>query len=379
MKTTLGGSTSEFPCAGKKVLLSTFSGLDKGEGRFYEEVLTRLGCRVWRISVPAHGGPVEKGARPEAGFALGTALDELLRVLPDTPDLFLYVEPLGLIPEGMERAPFPTACVLGDCHRDLASRIRLARFFDQVFLYQRNYVERFTEHPMDRVHWMPYACDLALFRPLGGVRDLDVAFVGELFRDSERAQVMKTVASRYRVNEQRWYLQAEIPEVYSRAKIVINLPLWDDLNFRFFEALSCGAMLITRRVDNGQGDLFEEGKHFVTFATTEELVQLIDDYLRDDDARERIAAAGHREVVARHSLERRLVGLLAAVASAPEPAAPVRSMSRVQVDRLYSWLYEYWRSADAGARLIATARRAGRSWLPLTPATLRSVIRNSVR
>src|SRR5712691_6318347 len=255
----VGHPPSAFPCTGKRVLLSTLSGHDKGEGRFYENVLRRLGCQVSRISAPACGGPPDKGAHAEAGLPFGTSVEELLRLLPGRPDLFLYVEPLGLIPQGLERAPFPTACVLGDCHRDLASRLRLARFFDHVFLYQRNYVSRFTEHPRTHVHWMPYACDLEVFNPLHCGRDLDVAFVGEHFGpDSERARLMRELASRYRVNEQRWYLQEEIPAVYSRAKIVVNLPTGDDLNFRFFEALSCGAMLMTRRVDNGQGDLFEE-------------------------------------------------------------------------------------------------------------------------
>lgn len=376
----IGCDWSDVSVAGKRILLSTLSGHDKGEGRFYREVLTRLGCDAWRISAPAHGGDIAKGIHAEPGFAFGTSVEALAQMFGGLPDVFLYVEPLGLIPEGMERAPFPTACVLNDCHRDLPSRLRLARFFDHVFLYQRNYAKHFGEHPPDRVHWMPYACDLEFFRRLECSRDLDVAFVGEHFgSNSDRARVMNALASRFRVNEQRWYLQEEIPGVYSRAKIVVNLPLGDDLNFRFFEALSCGAMLVTRRVDNGQEDLFQEGKHFVAFETEAELFELVGYYLRHDSERENIAVAGRREVMSRHSLELRLAGLLSAVLSVPAPAAPIRRMSESEIDRLYAWLYEYWCSANAGARLIATARKAGRPWLPLVLPAFRSLARNAIR
>jgi len=372
----LGEPLSAGSCAGKRILLSTLSGHDKGEGRFYENVLRRLGCHVSRISAPARGGAPHKGDRAEAGFPLGTSVEELLHLLPEQPDLFLYVEPLGLIPEGIERAPFRTACVIGDCHRDLPSRLRLARFFDHVFLYQRNYVSRFTEHPRGHVHWMPYACDLEAVHPLDGARDLDVAFIGEHFgADSERARLMRDLASRYRVNEQRWYLQEEIPVVYSRAKIVVNLPLGDDLNFRFFEALSCGALLITRRVDNGQDNLFEEGKHFVAFASESELIEKIDYYLAHSDEREEIAGAGHREVLARHSLETRLTALVSVATSTAQQPGPVRRMRPSEVDRQFAWVYEYWRSADAGLATVARARRAGRPWVPLVVPALRSIVR----
>jgi hypothetical protein len=151
------------------------------------------------------------------------------------------------------------------------------------------------------------------------------------------------------------------------------------LNFRFFEALSCGAMLLTRRVSNGQEELFQEGKHYVAFETDAELIERVEYYLQHDSERERIAAAGHREVLTRHSLEFRLVGLLSAALSTPTPVAPVRMMSESEADRLYAWLYEYWRSADAGAGLIATARRVGRPWLPLVLPAFRSLIRNAFR
>lgn len=356
------------------------SGHDKSEGKFYPNVLTRLGCDVHRITSPAYGGNINEGTRAEPGFFLETSLDDLISTINATPDLFLYVEPYGLIPKGIEQAPFATACILCDVHRDLKSRQILSRFFDHVFLYHRNYLKDFKEHPEGHVHWFPYACDLEVFQPLGLERDLDVAFVGQLFdAESERSRVIKKIAARWKVNEQRLYFQHEIPGVYSRSKIVVNFPLADDLNFRFFEAMSCGALLLTRRINNGQEILFQEGEHFAAFANEEELFAKVEFYLAHPEQRDAIANAGHAEVVALHGLDVRLEMLLEEVKKRPDKAAPVRSMSRSALDHQYAWLYEYWRSLDAGAKLVSEARRAGRSWMPLVLPAARSFLRGIIR
>jgi hypothetical protein len=362
------------------ILLSSISGHDKTESSHVRRVLERLGHRVLWVSDPSRGGSSVPGLFVSPGFALGTSLDDLFAAVGREWDLFLYVEPLGFIPEGIERAGIPTAALICDVHNDLRSRRRLARFFDHVFLYHRNYLKAFDEHPPANVHWHPYACDVELFRPLGVARDLDVAWVGQLFEPGhERGRVLAGIRERWRVNEQRWYFQHEIPGVYSRAKIVVNLPLSDDLNFRVFEAMSCGALLLTRRIANGQELLFEEGRHYIAFADEQELHAKIEYYLAHEDLRAQIAEAGHAEILRAHHLELRITSLLQTVLAAPAPAAPVRRMTPEAVDMEYAWLYEYWKSLDAGARLVRAARTSGRPWVPLLPPVLRTLVRATVR
>jgi len=343
-------------------------------------VLARLGHTVCWVSDPSRGGHAAPGLHASPGFALGTTMSDLLATVGREWDLFLYVEPLGLIPEGIERAPMPTAALLCDVHNDLPSRRRLARFFDHVFLYHRNYLGAFDEHPPGHVHWHPYACDLEVFRPLAVERDLDLAWVGQLFdAGHERGRILAQLRQRWRMNEQRWYLQDEIPAVYSRAKIVVNLPLSDDLNFRVFEAMSCGALLLTRRVANGQELLFEEGRHYAAFADEAELHAKVEYYLTHEEERARIAADGHAEIVRAHRLDTRLTALLETVQADAAPAAPVRRMTQTAIDREYAWLYEYWKSLEAGARLVRSAKTSGRSWIPLLPPVLRTLVRATVR
>jgi hypothetical protein len=300
--------------------------------------------------------------RTVTGFAEFVSVDELLRACGPI-DLFLYVEPLGLIPWGIERAPFPSACIIGDTHRSLRPRLRLARFFDHVFVYQRNHVEAFREHRPNHVRWLPYACDLNVFRDLGLHRDVDVAFVGKL--EGCRRSILAELGRRWCVNEQRYYLQHEIAEVYSRARIVINLPVNGDLNFRFFEALSCGAMLLTARATNGQERLFKEGVHYAAFADDRDLFDKVAYYLEHDSERKAMADAGHREVIANHSLEGRLTTVLDTVSGHCDRAAPIRRLSPSDVDREYAWLYASRASVDASLALVHEAKRAGRPWIRL--------------
>lgn len=360
------------------ILYSSVSGHDKGEASTHRKVLAQLSHRVFWATAPSYSGEIDLGHFPEPGFQVGTTLSNILRHIDAMPDLFLYVEPLGLIPEGIENAPFPTACIISDFHNQLKPRQRLAHFFDHVFVYHRNYLGVVTKHPKGNVHWWPYSCDLDVFHPLPIERDLDVAFVGQLVNE-ERHRVTAEVARRWNLNEQRYYKQHEIPEVYSRAKIVINLPLKDDLNFRVFEAMSCGALLLTRRVANGQELLFEEGVHFAAFETEAELYDKIDYYLSHESERAAIAAAGLAEIRANHRLEQRLTQLLDIVQSNPEPVAPIRCMQPHDVDLYYALLYEHWRKIDAIASLVQRARRANRRWYHLMAPALRAFLRGTLR
>lgn len=357
------------------ILFSSLLEEDKSESQHYIRVLERMGHKVFCIGRPSAIDQPERGIRVTAGYALDTSLTSICKIAGFQPELFLYVELFGLIPRGIEKAPFPTACVICDTHRVLDVRQKTARFFDHVFLYHRNYLRYFNEHPANHVHWMPYACDSEFYHPLPVERDLDVTFIGQSGVATERGLLLTELSRRYRTNELRFYYQREIPEIYSRAKIVINMPLADDLNFRTFEAMSCGSMLLTRRVNNGQEILFEEGKHYAAFSTEQEMFQKIDYYLTHPVEREAIAAAGLLEVQHHHRLEQRLEKLLSSVVDNQELVAPVRNMSPGQLDRQYAWLYEYWRRPETGLNLIRQVRQAHRPWLHLVPSVLRSSLR----
>src|SRR5260370_11401169 len=242
------------------VVLAYHAEHDKGEGIHLGAAFRQTGHEVIAVN---HVSEVKSSLDAPASvlaFRPDTKLETVLEKAPGA-ELFVYVEPLGLLPRGMERSPIPTACVISDVHRNLKARRLLARLFDHVFLYQRNYLQAFDEHPSGAVSWSPWACNPTP-APLIQERDLDVAFIGQLWGPgSERRRILDRLLQNYRGAELRASEHSGIPQIYGRARVVINLPLSDDLNWRTFEALGSGALLCTRRQRNGLDLLFAEGTH----------------------------------------------------------------------------------------------------------------------
>jgi hypothetical protein len=364
----------------RHVIVSYAADLDKGEGRFIVSTFRRIGYRVTAVNRAA--APILNG-RPGAvvdGYPAEISIQAIIERYGPA-DIFLYVEPSGLLPKGLEASPIATVAIIGDTHRDLRIRQTFARFFDLVFLYHRNYLRCFDEHIPGSVQWLPYACDTEVFRDLGLDRDLDVAFVGHLFGvNSERSRILCELQSRgLKINEQRYVSQNEIPQIYSRAKIVLNVPLADDLNYRFFEALSCGALLLTRRVNNGQEELFRENEHYVAYDTKEELLDKVSYYLAHPAERQRIALSGYNEVQAKHTLEIRLKTIVAESRLLAELPAPIRKMKRSDVNRHYARFYDYYGEVESCLRLVAEQDVFKLQYFQLLGIAARSATRRLIR
>ena len=85
--------------------------------------------------------------------------------------------------------------------------------------------------------------------------------------------------------------------IENQYKILVNVSLNNDINFRVFETMATGALLITDRIiDNGIEDLFTENIHYVGYSTKEELVEKVQYYLKNEEERLKIAKAGEEAV-----------------------------------------------------------------------------------
>ncbi|NJD54887.1 MAG: glycosyltransferase family 1 protein [Nitrospirae bacterium] len=77
------------------------------------------------------------------------------------------------------------------------------------------------------------------------------------------------------------------------------------MSARMYTAVGCGAFYICRHVD-GIEDVLVPDKEIVTFHTEDEMIDKIGFYLRNDDARREIAAAGKARVLRDHIYEVRI-------------------------------------------------------------------------
>jgi hypothetical protein len=158
---------------------------------------------------------------------------------------------------------------------------------------------------------------------------------------------------------------------------VVNFPVNGDLNFRFFEALSSGALLLTKRLVNGQEKLFTEDLHYVAFDDEKELFAKVEFFLQHDSERQRIAACGHGEVMRHHVLADRLQTLLAIASAAPTLRAPIRTLQSRDVQDLYSAVYERAGRVEALLRMAAEERERNMRWQYLAFAA-KAFLRKSI-
>lgn len=194
---------------------------------------------------------------------------------------------------------------------DDQDRLLSSGLFQHIFVHSKSCKEQVVERG-----WMPeHAVSVLLngfdetvhFPVPGTVKDIDVLFLGNLTPRRrawlDRLQQSSPVAV---VNA----FGAEMTQYLNRAKIVLNIHAEEDQDTetRVFEALGCGAFLLTESlsVENP----FLNRVHLVEVAGVDQMARAITHYLEHDQERETIADQGHREALARHSYGKRAEGMV---------------------------------------------------------------------
>jgi len=290
-------------------------------GYHLERALYSLGHTVTYVGLPCAERP---------GYDSAVPLTQIIAALPQPPDLFLWIDPAGrYFPPGIEDLSIPTTCYLVDVHLG-TWRHQVARFFDAVFVAQKDYLARYqqaVEHA--QVYWLPLAAAPDVHRQLDLPKLYDVGFVGNLaraHRGTARARRLRLIAERFRTNDfDRQYTPEQVGQVYSQSRIVFNTSIAGDVTMRVFEGTACGTLVITDSVANGLSDLFEIGNELVTYADEADLVNKIAYYIEQTDERERIARAGHKRALAQHTYAHRMQTMLGVLATPSfKRSAPMR-------------------------------------------------------
>ncbi len=232
-------------------------------------------------------------------------------IAPDA-DAFFMVDTLGrqTLAYGIEELPIPRLYWAIDVHLNFYWQRHYARLFDLVLAAQKDYVPLFEADGV-AARWLPWGIDPQLFHDHGRARTTNLAFVGMVDANRpKRAAVVAELRRRFGLATFGEDAAHRLPEhemaaVFSAAKIVVNESVFGDVNFRTFEAMACGALLLTERVGNGLLDLFTPGEHLAVY-TPDDLVDQIAHYLASRRERETIAAAGCELVSTRHTMAARM-------------------------------------------------------------------------
>lgn len=223
-------------------------------------------------------------------------------------DFYLFVDsgPHEISPD-ITLLKLPKVAYLIDTHVSPGLRLAMARNFDIVFLAQKGQIESFREAGIRNIFWLPLACSPELHCAGELERIHDVSYVGSFSSEEgdRRNGLLQNVARRFPNHVIGRFWPEEMARIYAQSKIVVNASFNRDVNMRVFEALASGALLITDEAE-GLEDLFEDGVHLVIYRRDEDLPALIEQYLNDDAARERIARAGRELVFREHTYEHRM-------------------------------------------------------------------------
>ena len=275
---------------------------NNGTARRFTEAMVRMG---------AEAGDFKRYSRPPAG--------EL-----DKHDLHIFID------DGMDNVqwlpPSPNACWLVDTHLGYDTRFKWATHFDNVFLAQKADVQRMKADGVKNVHWLPLACSpyldpcyAELKKHLSKDTDLtrayDCVFVGFLNNgvsgDKRSHSRVDFLDALYKEFPNSWlafnlfFIDAAIR--YVKGKVGVNISIKNDLNMRFFEAMSYGVCQIANEDQDGWKDLgFVDGDHFLAYASVDEAKEKVKWALDNPDEREAIAYAGMEIVRSAHTYEHRI-------------------------------------------------------------------------
>lgn len=229
------------------------------------------------------------------------------------PDLIIHTEiHTNFFYRGIEAAPCPTVWRTIDNHLH-AWQPRYSVTHDMVMVAQKDYLPAFEAlHP--HAYWLPLNSFAQVHFDRGLARDIPVAFVGSLNPEMhpERAKFFAALRAEVPVDVRSGLNQGQMAEFYNHAQIVVNQCVHKDLNYRVFEAMANGALLITPRIENGLLELFTEGRELLTYPLHDAgaAARLCRYYLEHPEARKSIAKAGQLKVQQLHTLEHRLDTLL---------------------------------------------------------------------
>jgi len=283
------------------------------DGRYFVEPFRRMGHEVLWI-----------GPTPDCDVPLDTMLPlsellALLRARSFTPDLVVWADicrPPSVI--GIETLPAATVGFSVDQYCN-PWHMAYGAAFDLMLVAQKDYLPLFAqEHLGNQLEWFPLFCDAYRDADTGDERDIPACFVGTVTGSINRKR--KDFLDAFKRRHPLFVTQGAYAPIYNRSRLVLNQSAVGELNFRIFEALGCGAAVLTEQTENGLSELFTEGEDLLVYprgdaAAAAETARRA---LADGSA-ERTAKNGWRKVNARHTstvrarhILKRAVKLLAA-------------------------------------------------------------------
>lgn len=219
-----------------------------------------------------------------------------------------------------------TIYVVSDAHitpEGKQFRYEKAKRFNYVFFNQKHFAQEYTgvdyiseaglKNKDQYVAYLPHAGEPTVYKHFNTLKKYDICFIGHL-QDVKNPNGFSRVDMLDRAFKEfpNFYFGTRNPidpaknifedaaKRFCESKIVLNISIGNDLNMRFFEALNTGSFLLTNKIDELKSAKtygFEDGKHYVSYNSLDELVEKVKYYLSHDKEREQIAKTGYEQAL----------------------------------------------------------------------------------
>ncbi len=227
----------------------------------------------------------------------------------EEPDLIIIHDessPWYLI--GLEDVVSPIVFYAVDTHHHFECHKYMAGACNLTYFAQKDYLNLIDVSGI-KSEWLPLWA--SRYVDQSSDKKFETSFIGSLDArlNPERVQFfdhLKKLIPIHIGHGQFW-------DIFPFSEIVINQTVKSDLNFRVFEALMCGCMLLTEASENGLSELFTNEQHLVTYTkgNVEEVVEKVNYYLNHKSEMREIAQAGRVETLLNHTAEARMQRILA--------------------------------------------------------------------
>jgi len=266
---------------------------------------------------------------PAPMIHIDTILKELCNSF--TPDLVIWLD--NSAPSmicGLEEIDVPVLFYSVDTHHHAELHTYIAPSYEHMFVAQRDYLPHLESHGV-KCSWLPLwaSRDVAA----SSEKRWEVSFVGTMSRalNPLRVDFFDAMSKKIPIH----LAHGEYWKIFPHSEIVMNQTVKGDLNFRVFEAMMCGSLLLTERTNNGLLDIFEDGVHLVTYErnSPDDAAEKALKLLADKSRMRSIAHAGRELVCAKHRAANRLETILDVVRNT--------SRTAISSDRYYAALVNY--------------------------------------
>jgi len=304
---------------------------------------------------------ISAGYNPGLDLALEIPLlhiDTVISALPNgfSPDLIIWHDNSSPIMfTGLEECDTPLIFYSVDSHHHYDLHAHIAHIFDQTYVAQSDYIEIFRSANV-AAEWLPLWA--SRFVEASSEKSFGAAFVGNMNStlNPDRVEFFEKLKALIPIHIK----VGDYWTIFPHAEIVVNQTVKSDLNFRVFEAMMCGALLLTEHSSNGLLDLFKDGEHLVTYqkGNAEDAAQKIAYLLANVDRCREIAHAGREEILRAHLPRHRAEKILARAKGLTRTKNSQRFLAAMVNHSMLSILLEKKETGLDGKALVACLRSA---------------------